>query len=361
MDILDRDWKKEYPSTPEHFRSVVEQTVEAQMADDDKTVSKKRFSLRRLLIPVAACFVLVCGTAAGANSAKFRGWLEGLGNNVEEAEKLVTTEVEAEYKEDEPLLTIEDVYVDGSWLVFTAKLREGATERPCAMKDHAYINGVDCLSDDWEEIAEGEYQGKIIISDSLTGKDYTGQQIEVKVELYMNETETDSDISEFTFTIPGDTMNVTEQYEGDEIDLFKKDENGEEVCVGSVIVESTTAPSAVRMNLHFEFTGEDAEQNLKDIAYNGGYLVVDSAGNEMDLWQVMRDCGYSEPTEVHGTWSVDMMIDMDGFDYTSETITFIPYSWDCYEGGEMDGKRIEGTEVYHEEWAFTVPLHGEEE
>ena len=188
MELNERDFarylQESCPDTPEHFRRTVEQAVAAQCggrvsaermryAEEERASTERmRYAeegyapadggrgrasakrrrngrLLRVLLPAAAALTIGCGAIAvgAAGDFSFAGLLERWGITKPE---LAQTELvsETSYAEDGALLTVQDYYIDGTKLIFSAvagDVEPDPTYEELQSKDHAEINGADCL------------------------------------------------------------------------------------------------------------------------------------------------------------------------------------------------------------------------
>lgn len=374
--MLDERWKEEYVKTPEHFRRLVANTVEMQLRSDiaDEGCTKRRRHMERrgyLRVAVSCCLILLVLLAGIGTAAKYDSiykWIASLGTNQKHAEELLITDftteaaTEASKKEEStelsadempaifklydldpeiaaeavrktPSLELESLYVDGTYLVFTANLSKDAEgPAPGGAKDHALVNGQDCLMVDFKEepLGSNHYECKIDLSyaDQLQGD-------EVEVSLFL------LPVEDFTFKAKiGDNFKETRKLPAQTIDLGAD---------GKVEVnELTISPSQLTVQLHLELKGDDAIQ-IAD-AYTFFMKLQDSEGRsdaEMK-WMEKGDV----TTKEDGTVIRDITLCATKFDADSDTLTLIPCSFKTDE----EGKRISGTEEWLTEKAVTIPL-----
>ena len=374
--MLDERWKDEYVKTPEHFRRLVMNTVDMQLRSDivDERCVKQRRHIEwkgYLRVAVSCCLILLVLAAGTGITAKYDSiykWIASLGANQKHAEEILITDfitetTTEELKKEEstelttdempaifklynldpkiaakavrkpPSLELESLYVDGTYLVFTANLSKdakGAT--PGGAKDHVLVNGQDCLMVYFKEepLGSNHYECKIDLTyaDNLQGD-------EVEVSLFL------MPVEDFTFKARiGDNFEETRNLPAQTIDL------GED---GKVEVnELMISPSQLTVQLHLELKGADAYK-LAD-AYTCYMKLVDSkerSDAEMK-WMERGDV----TTKEDGTVIRDITISATKFDADSDTLTIIPCSYETDE----EGKRISGTEEWLTEKAVTIPL-----
>lgn len=347
--------KKACPSTPTHFKNVVNESVAQALNGDRKRNAAISLCIRRIAVTVAACVLLVGGTVAAASIPAVKSWLSGLGTNEESAEKLVQTEVEADEKQGkltevadedfnkmvipkemniEPSLEISDSYTDGTTIMVWAKAAEGTEDLIYDVGDHIYVNGVDCQKQYMVQSADmlGYYELKINILDEIP--DNGNDALNIDAKLYVGENEKQT----FSFSIPATGMDATRTVANQTI----------EVDGGSIeVTDISASPSAVKFKLWFKLTDADEEAGIMMNAAkcDGYYLESDKDIRLMD----------NECARTIGVFDEEKMveIELDRFDFTSKTITLIPYTtqWNA-----EDGKRIPGTEVLDETRAFTISL-----
>ncbi len=350
----------------------IRECLEEELTRNKRSISKK-FNLK----PAALCagmllLFLVSGTVAFAHGQDIMEWIHGLGRNSEIAESYVLKDSKADNCDNEPWLTLQDVYVDGSMLVFTARLSDGCETPPINIRDHAIINDVDCATDSFASLGNGVYQGVIFISDELLNKDYTGQKIKVVTRLITNNENIQDNWREFSFTIPGDTMNLAEQNTTEPIMLVETDDEGNTTTIGNVVADYRISPSRINMKLTFTFYGEDAKENAKkyinpenDLSCQEeyiDYLVEDDKGNINEMSKYCFGYRYINIDETQTTYSQGIEIDFNSFPCDSEIITFIPYGYHVDENGkpinefDSEGNLVLAEESIYEERSITIPL-----
>lgn len=374
--MLDERWKDEYVKTPEHFRRLVTNTVDMQLRSHivDEDCVKQRGHIKwkgYLRLAVSCCLILLVLAAGTGITAKYDSiykWIASLGANRKHAEEILITDFTTEATTEEPSiqestelttdempaifklynldpeiaaeavrkpssLELESLYVDGTYLVFTANLSndvKGTT--PGDAKDHALVNGQDCLMVYFKEepLGSNHYECKIDLTnaDNLQGD-------EVEVSLFL------MPVEDFTFKARiGDNFEETRKLPAQTIDL-----GGD----GKVEVsELTISPSQLTVQLHLELKGEDAHK-LAD-AYTWYMKLVDSK-EQSDAEMKWMEKG-DVITKEDGTVIRDITISATKFDADSDTLTIIPCSYETDE----EGKRISGTEVWLTEKAVTIPL-----
>lgn len=349
--------------------------MEIEVCDRKKISCQKSFRVKPvILVATFALVFVVGGTVAFAHGNDIMVWIYSLGYNGRFAESYVMENVDAEYDEETPWLTLQDVYVDGCMLVFTAKLSDGCEDVPTDISDHAMINGIDCMTDRFQSLGDGMYEGVIFISDELVNQDYSGKKIKVETNLLMEPEKIGGNRKEFSFTIPGDTINVAKKYTTEKIDIVETDSQGNTRTIGNVVADYKRAPSRLYMHLTFTFTGKDAKENIKkyinpmsedlDVEEEYiDYLVEDSAGHRNDMSDYCWGYSFTELVENEATCSKGIEIEFDRFPYDAKSITFIPYTYHVDRDGkpifdvDSDGKIILDSETIHEERAFTISMN----
>lgn len=311
---------------------------------------------------IALCAVLAFSGVTIAKSDFLRNWLSELDTNSKNAEKYIESNTAAS---DSDWLSVKDVYLDGTKLVFGLQLQENATVLPVDISDHAYVNGIDCLGDSFQCIGDGSYECVIDLSfrndatqttQSMIQDALSKETIPVKITLYC-QGDTTTDRKDFEFSIPSKNMQLTAVTEGDAIPIMEKDENGTETQIGTVTGTFTVAPSTIKMRLHYEFTGEHAKENREKYADDRLlYNVIDDNGNTMDFFEVAKNVVFENYTDQEGLSSIDIVAELNKYDTNMKTITFYPVTIDYYTEGEWEGKYIPGSEVPHEERAITFQL-----
>ncbi len=375
MELRERDFarylQESCPDTPEHFRKVVEQAVASQcdgescisagklqkgyesaeeiqrkheFAEEPKRAGERPASakrrrgrrLQRILLPVAATLVIGCGAIAvgAAGDFSFSGLLERWGITKPE---LAQTEAESEvsYMEDEPLMKVQDYYIDGTKLIFSAvagDVKPDSTYGELQSKDHAEINGADCMVESFDlDQDTGVYVGAIALPE-LEQTD----TLDVKMRLY-----TASGIQEFTFTVEGSNMSQTRKVADQKC----------EIAGGTVeIKDISVAPSKTKLTLLYRFDGE----NGRELAGScwGFYKITDSSGNEIDTLYT-GGLGSGEPYESDGAYYRRITFEaLCGLDSETEYLKFVPYEPET----DSEGKVIPDTGTVKEDGVFTVDL-----
>ena len=345
---------------PAQYKKIVEQAVNAQLVT--KQAEEQRSSkylvtrkIRRAAIIAAACLLFAGGTVTFANPGIWQEFLSRLGNNAKDAETLIQSDIAEDVSGD--LYTVEDVYLDGRRLVFTAKKVDGneiATPLNCS--DHASVNGVDCMMNEFQYVGDGMYEGEIYLARELVGTDLNGAALEVSFSFNVSGSGATIEKKWCSFTIPADmTQNLmaqTEWFQSEKVEIKQADAQGNVQCIGTVWGEFIKAPSGVDMTLHYEFTGAFPYiGGFGEYDMLWGYKLVDSQGVEIEV-------GMNPQNEVdeENRYSIDLYQNISNLDYTSDSVTIIPVSCDYYRSGEFDGKPIESTVQEHPELAITIPM-----
>lgn len=162
---------------------------------------------------------------------------------------------------------MDELYTDGSSLYFSAHTPEGCSIRPTDTRDHAYVNGVDCMAEYFEASEEpGHFVGAIDLSTNFSDQDFLkiGEELAILVPLY---TKPDTDISDwtdwklFSFSDPNWKESVaTRDLSGKEITL------GE---YGSVKLEKLlVSPSKIKIKMICTMVGDNAKELLARYGYS---------------------------------------------------------------------------------------------
>lgn len=343
--------KQDYPEMPDYIGDRIKKEVEEQIYQSHP----KRF--HKMLLPLTACFILLFGGVAFAKSDMLRDWLSELGPNANKAEKIIESNM-AETNED--WLKVKDVYVDGMRLVFVAELNPEQEDIPVDMADHCTVDGVDCLTDQFETLGDGLYEGRIILSDALLQEREFSDMIEVCTNLYIGDNTASGKKRAFSFSIPSENMYLTTQVENDAIKLYDTNNDGEQECIGTVVGKFTISPSTIFMKIHYEFTGENAKAHREEYFDDAlEYDLVDDKGVRKNILYTAEETRYDNVIEQDDCCSGDLVVTLHTFDTSSKTITIIPVSVDYFTEGELEGKRIDGTEIPHEDRAITFVLNYE--
>ena len=347
MRSFHEELEKEFPRTPDSFRQCVNNAVA------EHTSGKIRnFHLSKIVIPVAACLTLICGTVAAAELPRVQQWLAELGINGPRAEQQLinvndnpdTIQLQTPVNQDnteesydeKPLFTVTDAYYDGATLMFWAK--PGAELTTLEFGDHVYINGTDNRLEYVVETEEGSgvYQCEVTVMDSSLAAT-TPESLEVTVKVYM----ADNSKQDFTFTINSDKLGGADIVANT---LMELSYGKVEIC------DLTVAPSKVSFRLKWTVYSEEAFE----IVYMPEYFYEDSNGirySRMEL-NMNSSCSPEVYNEETGWWEYEQAFEIQDFDSSSDYITLIPF-----EGGyNEEGMFVEGTETLREDMSFTIQL-----
>ena len=288
--------------------------------------------------------------------------------NLEELKKIYITgglmsEEEAEKKicdswMSEPFLLIDEIYMDGSSLYYTAHLADGCSIKPLNSKDHAYVNGVDCLSENFEETDEpGHYAGSINLTMNASDEGFVrqGEELALMLNLYVDEKTGETKLFSFSdknWSELVDTMN----FSGGEYELSE---------YGSVRIDKLLAsPSKFSVKMTYLLNAEGLDK-LNDMYGYGnesdnlldGIYVEDSNGkryNTVGNFDGVSDVVAMSVEDVsEGIYGLSFEFDISrNFNMDTEYISFIPYTMDRSE----DGKLVPGTEQEITELGFQVSV-----
>ncbi|MCM1159210.1 MAG: hypothetical protein NC300_10605 [Bacteroidales bacterium] len=340
-----------FPSAPESFRQTVRQTVMENMQETAEnnqfhvgratagyaTAGKKKYltGFSKAAV-VAACMLILGGSVAfavnfsGINRYLHRWWGKGI------PEENIITGLDSE---KDTLLEIDEVYIDGTYLAFTAHLPEGAVWIPEGAGDHAYVNGRNCYMAQFERDTEkpGSYFGLIDLTFEMSGegddyinKEVTGEEVTVKLSLF---TEGTDERKDFTFRASiGDALENTAAVPEQMIEV--------EEGITAWVKNSTVAPSVIKLHIDFAAENEDAEARLDKYIYDF-YYVEDANGIRYEDFYSMLQGGREWYAEI------------TNFDMDSDYIKFIPYT---VEYDAAADKWLYETAKTDEEHAFIVKL-----
>lgn len=337
-----------FPETPELFKQSVQEAVENNLNQDSinksnnhisqsLTCSKPRYAWKASKVAIMfLCLLLIGGPACAFGFSKINQHLDKYGYDV--PEEMINTETNATSDE---YLIIDEVYMDGTFLTFTAHLPEGATVIPFESSDHVYVNGQNCLLEQFEQGSE-EPESYFCLVDLTAFNQETnvdtilsGDTVLVEMELFIND---EWERVSFTFEAAVDKSSGQTAYIPEQT---IKIEDG----ITAYITNSTIAPSAIMLNIKFTITGENEEMLSKKYT-DAHYYVEDSNGNRISL--IDNDSAASF-VQSGTNWSAEI----NNFDMNSDYIKMIPYTID-YDS--ETGKEIPGTEVVDEEHAFIIKL-----
>lgn len=332
-----------FPETPDDFKKSVKDAIDYNLYQEQQNGKKASMYSNKIKmnniskVAVAAMAILLIGGPVYAfGFAKISQHLYSYGYNV--PEEMISTEnktVSDEY------LIIDEAYIDGTFLAFTAHLPEGAVNIPFASSDHVYVNGQNCLLEQFEQGSEepGSYfclvnlvafKHENNISDILLE-----DKVVVQMDLCMNDS-WEKIPFEFETTIDKTSIQVTDIPE-QTIEI----ENG----IVAHVVNSTIVPSAILLNLKFDISGECGDE-LSNKYTSANYYVEDSKGNRKLLIDANGAANFLQ-------CGINWFAEINDFDMDSEYIKMIPYTVD-YD--KETGKEILGTEKIDEEHAFIIRL-----
>lgn len=286
--------------------------------------------------------------------------------NVEEqtAEEIISKNWPAE-----PFLVMDELYTDGSSLYFSAHTPEGCSIRPTDTRDHAYVNGVDCMAEYFEASEEpGHFVGAIDLSTNFSDQDYLkiGEELAILIPLY---TKPDTDRSDWTdwklFSFSDSNWK-----EG----VATRDLSGKEITLGeygSVKLEKLlVSPSKIKIKMICTMVGDNAKELLDRYDYSKmtenvikEFHFIDTDGNTYSMWGTEAH-GYQDGI-VNGAqgghveklsdgnyrWEFEFSIEKN-FDMDTDSIRIIP----CTMKEDEEGKDIPGSEREIPELAFEVSL-----
>lgn len=338
---------KEFPETPDSFKSCVNKAVREHKL---YKYNKKRFRLSKVFIPLAACIILACGTVAASELKWFQQWMAELGLNRQEAEGLIihsgnendviSTQAESQQPSvsseigEEPLFTVTDAYYDGATFLFWAKPGDELNE--LEFGDHVYINGTDNRLEYVVETEEGSgiYQCEITIMNEELAN-VRQEKLEVKVQVYMPSGER----RDFMFTIESDKLRSVDTAAGQHFDL---------PYATVEVYDLKIAPSNVSFKLKWTvYNKEDF-----DILRGALFFCEDSSGVRYAPNDLRGNafCSTETYNEDSGYWEFEQGYELKNFDSSSEYMKYIPA-----EGGyNEEGAYVEGTEIPREDMSFTI-------
>lgn len=347
-DLIMNNFSLTFSETPDTFKQSVENAINKSLhqkqqnqSNDAKhdTNSYINHDRRRYFSKVAItvlCILLIGGPVCALGFSKINQHLKNYGYDI--PEEMINTE--STTSSDEYLI-IDEVYMDGTYLTFTAHLPEGASVIPLESSDHVYVNGQDCLLKQFEQGSEepGSYFCLVNLTyfnqENNVDTIISGDTVLVEMELFIND---EWERIPFTFEAAvdkssGQTAYIPEQT----IEI----EDG----ITAHVTNSTISPLAIMLNIKFTITGENEEMLSKKYT-DAHYCVEDSNGNRKFLINV--DSAASS-VQCGTNWSAEI----NNFDMNSDYIKMIPYTIDYDAETE---KEIPGTEVVDEEHAFIIKL-----
>lgn len=347
-DVIMDNFSLTFPETPDTFKQSVKDAVNSNLYQEPLNQNNKNGhtavahinqnktrSFSKVAVAIL-CILLIGGPACAFGFSKINQHLDKYGYDV--PEEMINTESVAVSDE---YLIIDEVYMDGTFLTFTAHLPENASVIPFASSDHVYVNGQDFLLEQFEQGSEepGSYFCLVnltyINQENHIDEIISSDTVSVEMKLYIND---EWEKVPFTFEASvdkssGQTAYIPEQT----IEI----EDG----ITAYVTNSTISPSAIMLNIQFNITGEYIDELSAKYTY-ANYYMEDSNGNRKNLIHV----GGAASTVQSGT---EWFAKINNFDMNSDYIKMIPYTID-YDS--ETGKEIPGTEVVDEEHAFIINL-----
>ena len=304
--------------------------------NSEKRRRKAEKILWRTGFAAAAVFIISCGAVFAYDVLRkpelLSNWMQEMGIKQERKEQLVQEGAEVVYH-TEPILRIQDVYIDGTNLVFTAASSEKYENVSLESKDHGEINGQDCAPVDFMK-ESGEYMCRIPLPDNLDS-----QKITVLLYLYVS-----GEIKEFSFEVKAENLEQTKRIPNQIIEFPE----------GAVEVEKfTISPSMAYLKFYWIFSEEpSAEMKL---IWGHTYKIYNEKGEceDSDYGEICLSTETGEWEEKDGKWrkGVELELRAGEFLRDSSFIKLIPYIPEIDE----EGKRIPGGEIEQfPEWAFTL-------
>lgn len=322
----------------ETYRMIRQKAADQEASAERKARGSGSKKITKIVLPAAAVLLLGCGFAIAGDMQEiplFQNWIFSNRANKEVVEEIVELNPEITYEQEDPLLSIRDIYIDGTKLIFTAEAT-GMKWYKLEAKDHAYINGIDCMNEGFFplESASGQYQCTIAMPENLTDN-----ELEVVINLY-----TLTGIQKFGFTVETTQLNRTKKVSNQTL-------RTEDYSIQ--VSDISVAPSETSFKLCYECVNEQAEEWFEKVSWRMFYKIVDSNGKTLDLFFN----NYFDPLqpiqgERDGTVRWEQEVKLYGFDYTSEYMKLIPYIMEEDE----EGRVIPDTGTVYEEQAFTISL-----
>ena len=280
-------------------------------------------------------------------------YIEGHMISAEEAEKKICDEWVTE-----PFLLMDEVYMDGSSLYYSAHLADGCDIKPIASKDHTFVNGVDCLNEFFEETDEpGHYVGSIDLTmNGSSDMNFVsqGDELAVMLNLYVDENSGETRLFTFSDKDWSGTADTTDNSGGE----YKLGDYGK-----VTMDELLAAPSKITVKMTYTIDEESIKKLKEKYGYIddtdyllNGFFVEDGEGNRyLDFGPdgIIDMMGMNGIGINDGKFVRNFELDINqNFNMDTDTIRFIPYTYDRSE----DGKHIPGTEREIPELSFEVKL-----
>lgn len=293
-------------------------------SDERKRKSGKIFWRTGL---AAAAVFLISGGAVFAYDALRKpellsNWIQDMGINKERKEELVQEGAEIVYHTD-PILRVQDVYMDGTNLVFSGIPSEKYKNVNLESTDHGEINGQDCAPVEFTE-ESGEYMCRIPMPENLASPEIT-----VLLNLYVA-----GESEEFSFEVKAENLEETKIIQNQTIKFRDK----------AVEVEKfKVSPSITYLKFYWVFSEEPSEEMKQ--TWGHAYKIYNEKGECEDTGygDICLSTGTGEWKEKNGKWrqSVELELKGDEFLRDSSFIKLVPYIPEIDE----EGKRIPGGEI----------------
>ncbi len=372
--------KENFLKTPEHFNQIVEQCVQEQLEQENGVILIKEYKSNKkktgsVFVKVAvAILVLIVVSGGGALAAKYyrlsKIVKEDVGPNnvdvdneiqiVEEKQSVSESlpsvlEERADLKEkltSEALITIKEVYFDGSKLYFYSETTDYGEQFVDNMgTDHVYINGelrvsrFSILNPDeypeFESVKNTVFYNEVQLADMMLTEDFV---VEVLCVAFSDSGEMVLSNSVFNVTVDDDSH----VYETMRVEL----EDGH-VDIYECSVSSTTT----YIKYAYYFTGEHAQERIENLCYS---LVIlrDDFGNEVNEAYAMNPPnGKPVPSPMQaedGSWYIVHETYVGGISTETTTLTIIPYYYPPVSDSVETGKPEMGEAMDY--GVFTVTL-----
>lgn len=330
--------EKGFPETPESFRRLVEQEVQAQIAPPHPKTGRKKFRPLKVLLPLAACLALAGGTVIASDLPAFGKWLSQLGTNREAVAESIIHQQDAGIPitlgpaSEEPLFSITDAYYDGSTLIFWADPSGDSLD----LGDHVYINGCDSRLEYVSETSQGSgvYECLVTVLDAQL-HNAALEMIHVEVTVSLD----GAPKVPYSFTLDSEKLGSTLRASG-----------SLETPYGEITsYTATLSPSRAFLSLDWRVTDPSMLQILK----SGDYILEDAYGNRLERGEWLISCS-SSPGEdtAEGHTLFHQELEIQNFNASSPTITLIPVDMEADEEGYF----LYDTQKPLEDKAFTIEL-----
>ena len=315
---------------------------ESRMSTNGNT-RRKFFKGQTALVAAVIVVLLIGGGVVWAASGGLAGFLTQLMPEEEVIKRLDTpresaitvrqSESESKIEDYGPLWTIEEYWYDGAILYFSARAPQKVVDAGNMIvewKDHAYVNGTDCLlSADgcWEgEEINKRYSGFYLCMVDLSNADTSSGKVSLLVRLELKKYK----LMPYDFVErPNNEVETLVQQElqfdfEKPSDMRQTKKENLPVEGGAADVSMTVAPSMLNISIVYHLN--DSSKPVRDIVR---YRVTDDKGNSTTFWVYSHFKDYNNDDCL-----VISEYNWEGLDPYSKSYTFEPLCFQKDSTGE---------------------------